>query len=110
MKFIVQWNGLPTAQPSAVERFMKTGGALPPDGITMLGRWHSIGELSGCAIVESDSTAPWLRGCCNGAIFLRSGFRPPSPTRNSGQRWVRFWRRSEVLLRSAIALIPRDID
>ena len=58
MKFIVQWNGLPTAQPSAVERFMKTGGALPPDGITMLGRWHSIGELSGCAIVESDSTAP----------------------------------------------------
>jgi hypothetical protein len=58
MKFIVQWNGLPTAQQAAVERFMKTGGALPPDGITMLGRWHSIGELSGCAIVESDSTAP----------------------------------------------------
>lgn len=58
MKFIVQWNGQPTAQQSAVERFTKTGGALPPDGITMLGCWHSIGELSGCAIVESDSTAP----------------------------------------------------
>ncbi|BEU20909.1 DUF3303 domain-containing protein [Paraburkholderia sp. 22B1P] len=58
MKFIVQWNGLPTAQQSAVERFMKTGGALPPDGITMLGRWHSIGELSGCAIIESNSTPP----------------------------------------------------
>lgn len=58
MKFIVQWNGLPTAQQSAVERFMKTGGALPPDGITLLGRWHSIGELSGCAIIESSSTAP----------------------------------------------------
>jgi len=36
MKFIVQWKGLPTAQQSAIERFMKTGGALPPDGITML--------------------------------------------------------------------------
>ncbi|ALE54006.1 uncharacterized protein DUF3303 [Paraburkholderia sp. GV068] len=58
MKFIVQWKGLPTAQQSAIERFMKTGGALPPDGITMLGRWHAIGELSGCAIVEADSTAP----------------------------------------------------
>ena len=58
MKFIVQWNGQPTAQPSAVERFMKTGGALPPDGIKMLARWHSIGELSGFAIIESDSTAP----------------------------------------------------
>ncbi|MBN3762681.1 DUF3303 domain-containing protein [Burkholderia sp. Ac-20365] len=58
MKFIVQWNGLPTTQSSAVERFMKSGGALPPDGIKMLGRWHTIGELSGFAIVESDSSAP----------------------------------------------------
>ncbi|MBN3755895.1 DUF3303 domain-containing protein [Paraburkholderia sp. Tr-20389] len=58
MKFIVQWNGLPTAQQSAVERFMKTGGALPPDGVRLLGRWHSIGELSGFAIIESDNTAP----------------------------------------------------
>jgi hypothetical protein len=57
MKFIVQWNGLPAAQQSAIERFMKTGGALPPDGVTMLGRWHVIGELSGCAIVESNNTA-----------------------------------------------------
>lgn len=58
MKFIMQWKGLPTAQQSAIERFMKTGGALPPDGIAMLGRWHVVGELSGCAIIEADSTAP----------------------------------------------------
>jgi hypothetical protein len=58
MKFIVQWNGQPTAQQSAIERFMKTGGALPPDGVKMLGRWHTIGELSGCAIIEADNTAP----------------------------------------------------
>ena len=58
MKFLVQWNGPPTAQQSAVERFMKTGGAPAPDGIKLLGRWHTIGELSGCAIIEADITAP----------------------------------------------------
>ncbi|MEA3119876.1 MAG: hypothetical protein QOI13_3146, partial [Paraburkholderia sp.] len=26
MKFIVQWNGQPSAQQSSMERFMKTGG------------------------------------------------------------------------------------
>lgn len=57
MKFIVQWDGQPSAQPAAVERFMKTGG-LPPDNVKLLGRWHAIGELQGCAIVEADSTAP----------------------------------------------------
>lgn len=57
MKFIVQWNGQPSSQQPAVDRFMKTGG-LPPDGIKLLGRWHAIGALQGCAIVEADSTAP----------------------------------------------------
>jgi len=56
MKFLVQWNGPPAAQQPAIERFMKTRG-LPPDGIKLLGRWHTIGELSGCAIAESDDTA-----------------------------------------------------
>jgi Protein of unknown function (DUF3303) len=56
MKFLVQWNGPPSAQQAAIERFLKTRG-LPPDHIKLLGRWHSIGELGGCAIVESDDTA-----------------------------------------------------
>lgn len=52
MKFIVQWKGMPAVQQAAIERFMKTG-ARPPDNVAMLGRWHSIGELSGVAIVEA---------------------------------------------------------
>ncbi|ASW02965.1 hypothetical protein CJU94_27250 [Paraburkholderia aromaticivorans] len=55
MKFIVQWNGLPTAESSVIERFMKTGGQ-PPDGIKLLGRWHAIGGLHGFAVVEADDT------------------------------------------------------
>jgi hypothetical protein len=54
MKFIVQWNGLPTAENAVIERFMKTGGRTP-DGVTLLGRWHAIGGLHGVAIVESDN-------------------------------------------------------
>ena len=55
MKFIVQWNGLPTAENAVIERFMKTGGRIP-DGVTLLGRWHAIGGLHGVAIVESDDS------------------------------------------------------
>lgn len=55
MKFIVQWNGLPTAENAVIERFMKTG-AQAPDGVKLLGRWHAIGGLHGVAIVEADDT------------------------------------------------------
>jgi hypothetical protein len=62
MKFIVQWNGEPSAHEPAIARFMKTGG-LPPDNVQMLGRWHAIGEFSGVAIVETsdaNALATWL--------------------------------------------------
>ncbi|CAE6741501.1 DUF3303 domain-containing protein [Paraburkholderia haematera] len=55
MKFIVQWNGLPTAENSVIERFMKTGGQAP-EGVKLLGRWHAIGELHGFAVVEAEDT------------------------------------------------------
>ncbi|RKT22785.1 uncharacterized protein DUF3303 [Paraburkholderia sp. RAU2J] len=55
MKFIVEWNGQPTAENAVIERFMKTGGRAP-DGITMLGRWHAIGGLHGFAVVEAADT------------------------------------------------------
>lgn len=57
MKFIVQWNGLPSAELSAIERFMKTGGK-PPEGVKLLGRWHATAGLHGVAIVEADDTRP----------------------------------------------------
>jgi hypothetical protein len=62
MKFIVQWKGLPSTQNPAVERFLETGGR-PPDNVKLLGRWHTIGELSGVAIVEATDAsglAQWV--------------------------------------------------
>ncbi|TKC87690.1 DUF3303 domain-containing protein [Trinickia terrae] len=62
MKFIVQWKGQPSIQLSAIERFMKTGG-LPPENVTLLGRWHAIGEIGGVAIAEAadaNGLAAWL--------------------------------------------------
>jgi hypothetical protein len=62
MKFIVQWTGQPATQQPAIERFMKTGGR-PPDNVTLLGRWHAIGELRGVAIVEATDAsglAAWI--------------------------------------------------
>ena len=55
MKFIVQWDGLPTAENSVIERFMKTGGQAP-EGVKLLGRWHAIGGLHGFAVVEADDS------------------------------------------------------
>ena len=50
MKFLVSW-ALPhaTFRP-AVARFLQNGGA-PPDGVTLIGRWHGMSG-KGCAVVE----------------------------------------------------------
>lgn len=51
MKYLIQWELPPTAVREAVGRFLKTGG-LPPDGVTLLGRWHGMNR-TGCAVVEA---------------------------------------------------------
>lgn len=66
MKFIVQWDGLPTAENAVIERFMKMS-AQAPDGVTLLGRWHAIGGLHGFAIVEANDTQ------CMAALTLEWG-------------------------------------
>jgi hypothetical protein len=62
MKFLVQWKGKPDVQQPATERFLSSGG-LPPDNVTMLGRWHAIGEFTGVAIAETtdaSALAKWV--------------------------------------------------
>ncbi|MGV2289357.1 DUF3303 family protein [Trinickia sp. YCB016] len=56
MKFIVQWKGQPGVQQSAINRFLETGGR-PPENVTLVGRWHVVGELAGVAIVEATDTS-----------------------------------------------------
>jgi Protein of unknown function (DUF3303) len=39
MKFMVTFTGKPPHFKEAISRFLKTG-AVPPEGVKMLGRWH----------------------------------------------------------------------
>jgi len=57
MLFIVSWSISPERRNGAIERFLKTG-AVPPAGVTMLGRWHAIGRMTGFAIAEANEFAP----------------------------------------------------
>ncbi|WP_219060727.1 DUF3303 domain-containing protein [Pseudomonas sp. UMAB-08] len=56
MLFIVSWSISPERRNSAIERFLKTG-AVPPAGVTMLGRWHAIGRMTGFGIAETSDLA-----------------------------------------------------
>lgn len=52
MKFIVSWNLPQATYNEAIARFLKGGGA-PPEGVTMLGRWHGMSG-GGFAIAQTD--------------------------------------------------------
>lgn len=57
MLFIVSWSISPENRNVAIGRFLKTG-ALPPDGVTMKGRWHAVGGSSGFGIAEANELVP----------------------------------------------------
>ncbi|OCR21477.1 hypothetical protein AFK24_28365 [Pseudomonas syringae] len=53
MLFIVNWSIHSQNRNRAIERFLKTG-AVAPAGVTMLGRWHAVGGMTGFGIAETD--------------------------------------------------------
>ncbi|HEX8592692.1 MAG TPA: DUF3303 family protein [Pseudomonas sp.] len=53
MLFIVNWSITSENRNRAIERFLKTG-APAPDGVTMLGRWHAVGGMTGFGVAETD--------------------------------------------------------
>jgi len=63
MLFVVTWE-IPSSNRDAVsERFMKTGGP-PPEGVKMIGRWHTLGTGEGTLVCESgdpDAIANWIQ-------------------------------------------------
>ncbi|WP_341523780.1 DUF3303 family protein [Pseudomonas sp. G.S.17] len=56
MLFIVNWSIQSQNRNRAIERFLKTG-AVAPAGVTMLGRWHAVGGMTGFGIAETDDIA-----------------------------------------------------
>ena len=56
MKTMVTWSAKPGCVPEAVRRFL-AGMAGPDEGVTILGRWHSVDMSIGFTLSESDSPA-----------------------------------------------------
>ena len=52
MKFISTWTVLPGALKEGVGRFLE-GQGQPPEGVTLLGRWHKVDFSGGFALVET---------------------------------------------------------
>jgi hypothetical protein len=52
MKYIVRWSIKENNFPAAVERF-KTSDPQPTEGVTLLARWHEMGNGDGFSLVEA---------------------------------------------------------
>ncbi len=53
MKFISKYTIRPEHRNEAIKRFLE-GGGQPPEGIQLLGRWHSTSDRTGYSLVEAD--------------------------------------------------------
>src|SRR5947207_11169297 len=65
MKFMTTWTLRPDTRREAVDRLL-AGLGQPPEGVTLLGRWHSIDGSHGFTLTESnnpvamyEATAVW---------------------------------------------------
>jgi len=52
MLFHITYEIDPAGRNAAQDRFRETGG-LPPEGVTMVGRWHAAAGLMGFLVAES---------------------------------------------------------
>lgn len=75
MLFIVRWEISQSVRKAAIERFMKTGGA-PPEGVKMLGRWHTADGDSGFAIAEATDALPVAKWALAWNDLLKMDVRP----------------------------------
>ncbi|MDH3377074.1 MAG: DUF3303 domain-containing protein [Gammaproteobacteria bacterium] len=62
MHFITIWTFKPEQSKDAIERFKATG-AMPPEGVTMLARWHDVAGNRGFAISECDDAVAASKWC-----------------------------------------------
>jgi len=53
MKFISKYTIRPEHRNEAIKRFLE-GGGQPPEGIKLIGRWHSPSDRTGYSLVEAD--------------------------------------------------------
>lgn len=53
MKFLSKYTIRPEHRNEAIKRFLE-GAAQPPEGIKLLGRWHSPADRTGYSLVEAE--------------------------------------------------------
>jgi hypothetical protein len=75
MLFMVRWEIDHSVRKAAIERFMKTGGA-PPEGVKMIGRWHTSDGASGIAIAESTDIQAMTKWSLAWNDLLKMDVRP----------------------------------
>jgi hypothetical protein len=71
MLFHIKYNVTPEQRDNVQQKFKKTG-ALPPDGVTMKGRWHSIEGNSGFIIAETsdiEAFGKWFQNWTDSLVF-----------------------------------------
>ena len=56
MLFKFAWQHSTSTRDTTIKKFMETGG-MPPEGVTMLSRYHNVDGSGGFAIAETDSSA-----------------------------------------------------
>ncbi|MDA9954246.1 DUF3303 domain-containing protein [Planktomarina sp.] len=54
MLFKFAWQHSTSTRDTTIKKFMETGG-MPPEGVTMLSRYHNVDGSGGFAIAETDS-------------------------------------------------------
>jgi hypothetical protein len=69
MKVMSTWSLKPGAIREAVNRFL-AGEAAPHEGVTLLGRWHSVDISTGFSLYETDSPAALYEGAARWAEHL----------------------------------------
>lgn len=56
MKFMATWTGQPSTVRETVNRFL-AGRGQPPEGVTLLGRWHKADGSGGFTLFETNNPA-----------------------------------------------------
>lgn len=69
MKIMSTWSLRPGSIREAVNRFL-AGEAAPREGVTLLGRWHSVDTACGFTLYETDNPAALYEGAARWAEFL----------------------------------------
>ena len=56
MLFKLTWTHTPEARDTTIKQFMATGG-MPPEGVSMLSRYHNLDGTGGFAILDTTDPA-----------------------------------------------------